>query len=58
MPYVIEYPPNSLSIFNAADHRRYIAIISNFLLPNPTFRFELNKLELAVSTQWSIVFNN
>uniref|UniRef100_A0A915EG15 Uncharacterized protein n=1 Tax=Ditylenchus dipsaci TaxID=166011 RepID=A0A915EG15_9BILA len=31
---------------NVVDHRRYVAIISNFLSTVPNFRFEMNKLEI------------
>lgn len=54
MPWVpesfrwIKFPSGSNSCFNLADHRRYVAIISNFLTSKPSFRFDLNKLELQV----------
>lgn len=54
MPWVpepfrwIKFPSGSESCFNYADHRRYVAIVYNLLTPNPSFRFELNKLELQV----------
>uniref|UniRef100_A0A7E4ZVQ3 NARG2_C domain-containing protein n=1 Tax=Panagrellus redivivus TaxID=6233 RepID=A0A7E4ZVQ3_PANRE len=39
-------PANSISALQIDDHRRYVAIISNFLHPDANLRFEFNNIEL------------
>lgn len=40
--------PNAISDLMIEDHRRYVAILQNYLAPVLNFRFQMNKYELDV----------
>ena len=50
MPFVppVAFPQKTSVFTDVIDHRRYVAIASNFLHAMPKFRFDINKAELKV----------